>query len=144
MTLNHLLSASSHSNSQDDNQRGGNHRKTSGHSVNDDFLGARPVIGSKDDDGANEGGTEEQESELGELTLERSSDVDTKEAADSVGEGENPGLHPARERRRTILATLLGLTTTGLLTTESNSNLTNLSVVTSSENNTLGTTLGDS
>lgn len=142
VTLHHLLSASTHGNGENDDKRGGNHGETSSDSVDDNFLRVGPVVGGQDDDGADDSGTEEEKSKLGQLTLEGSSNIDTEEATDSIRGSENPGLSPARKTGGTILTTL-GFTTARLLTTESDSNLTNFSVETSGKDNTLGTALCD-
>jgi hypothetical protein len=143
MPLNHSLGSGSHCDSENDDKRSRDHRKTSGNSVDDDLLLGVELVGSQDDDGTNNSSSKEKDSQLGELALKRSTNVDAQEASSSIGEGESPSLHPATKVGVAISITL-GLSTLGSLATESSSDLTNLSVHSSGKDNTASTTLSDS
>jgi hypothetical protein len=143
ISLNHALCTSSHGDSQDDNQTSRNHRETSSDSVDNNLLGGIEVIGSKDDDSTDNSSTEEVDCQSGQLLLERSADVNTEETTNSIGSSKSVGFEVSMRLGGTIRLTLHG-TDLAVLLSEGSSDGTNLGADTSSKDNTLSTSLGNS
>jgi len=143
VSLDHALGTSSHGDGENDNQRGGNHRKTGSDSVDDYILLRLEVVGGQNDDGANNGSSEKDKSELGKLALKRGTNIDTKEATDGIGTSQGPGLGMTSSAGLT-LGVALGLATLRRLASKSNSDLTDFGVCSSSKDNTASSTLGNS
>jgi hypothetical protein len=142
ISLNHALSTGSHSDSQDDDQTGGNHGQTSGDGIDNDLLRSIEIVGSKDNDGADDGSAEQEKCQSRQLLLERSADVNTEETTNGISKSKSVGLKVSVGLGRAISLALDG-TDSAVLLSESSSNGTNLSAGTSSENDTLGAALGD-
>ncbi|KAI6760523.1 hypothetical protein HG530_009383 [Fusarium avenaceum] len=143
VSLNHALCTSSHGDSQDDNQTSRNHRETSSNSVDNNLLGGIEVIGGKDDDSTDNSSTEEVDCQSGQLLLERSADINTEETTNSIGSSKSIGFEVSVRLGRTIRLTLHG-TDLAVLLSEGSSDSTNLGADTSSKDNTLSTSLGNS
>ncbi|TLS28199.1 hypothetical protein PpBr36_00031 [Pyricularia pennisetigena] len=142
MALNHPFGTGGHGDSQDDDERGRKHGNTGRHGVDDNFLRGVELVGTKDDDGANDGGAEEDDGQLCQLALQRSSDVHTQETTNGVSDGQGPGLHvPANTSRAVLLA--LDRPALRVFAAEGRSDLANLGVHASREDDAPRTTFGD-
>jgi hypothetical protein len=107
------------------------------------LLGGIEVIGSKDDDSTDNSSTEEVDCQSGQLLLERSADINTEETTNSIGSSKSIGFEVSMRLGRTIRLTLHG-TDLAVLLSEGSSDGTNLGADTSSKDNTLSTSLGNS
>ncbi|PTD05900.1 hypothetical protein FCULG_00000236 [Fusarium culmorum] len=143
VTLNHALSTGSHGDGQDDDQTGRNHRQTSGDGVDNNLLGGIELVGSKDDNSTDDSSTKEVDCQSGQLLLERCANIDTEETTNSIGKSKSVGFEVSVRLGRTIRLTLHG-TDLAVLLSESSSDSTNLGGCSSSKDNTLGATLGNS
>lgn len=143
VSLNHALGSGSHGDGQDDDQTSGNHGQTSGDGIDDDLLGSIESVGSKDDDGADDGSAEQEKCQSRQLLLERSADVNTEETTNGISKSKSVGLEVSVGLGRAI-GLALDRTDTAVLLSKSSGNGTNLGAGTSSENDALGTALGNS
>lgn len=84
MSLNHALSACSHSDSQYHNEGGRNHGQSSGNSVDDNFLFASKFVCCQNYDSTYNCNAEEQYSKSGRFLLQWRANIDTKKVANSI------------------------------------------------------------
>ncbi|CAF3572987.1 unnamed protein product [Fusarium graminearum] len=143
VTLNHALGTGSHGDGQDDDQTGRNHRQTSGDGIDNNLLGGIELVGGKDDNSTDDSSTKEVDCQSGQLLLERCADIYTEETTNSIGKSKSVGFEVSVRLGRTIRLTLHG-TDLAVLLSESSSDSTNLGGCSSSKDNTLGATLGNS
>jgi hypothetical protein len=143
VSLHHTLGTGSHGDCQDYSKRGRNHTKTGGNSVDDDFAVVRERVGCQDNDGADNGSTKEQNRETSQLLLKGRSNVDTQEGTDSVTNSQPPCLGISVWFGSSVFLALYRADT-GALLAEGHGDGSDFSVHSCSEDNTSGTTLGDS
>lgn len=142
VTLHHALCAGGHCDGQDDGKGGGNHTETSGYGVDDDLAVVGEAVGGQNDDCADDGDTEKEDGETSELLLQGSTDVDTKEVADGIGSSQRPCLGVAM-RFGFAIRLALDFADAGTLLSKRHGDGTDLSVHSSSKDDTTGASLGN-